>query len=290
MKIRIVLTLCLAFLGGGGLFAFGSIEMTSPEPVSEHYLSGEGIEVGRSVTLSVGGAAISVDRAYVVGFSAGSSGDPQRRTLVGSSGTIAYELIDSVVDENNLTDIEDGGVVLSGTIPAGGSVSESFVVRVTPGYLPAAGIYTDDVTVTAYDTQNRVQSQATLSILVEVSAQLRLTLSTNDLDLGELSEGTTGGVTLRVEATTDYGLEFSSRYNDWRMAHEDETVSSFVPYSLRLDGSDQSMAQNPIFVSGFPQTDLAGRDHLLEIIVGSIDGAVSGPHADIIDITVTANQ
>jgi hypothetical protein len=88
-----------------------------PEPVSEHYLSGEGIEVGRSVTLSVGGAAISVDRAYVVGFSAGSSGDPQRRTLVGSSGTIAYELIDSVVDENNLTDIEDGGVVLSGTIP-----------------------------------------------------------------------------------------------------------------------------------------------------------------------------
>jgi spore coat protein U-like protein len=290
MKTRIVLAIVLTVFGGSGLFAFGSIEMTSPEPISEGYLTGEGIEVGRSVTLSVGGASISVDRAYLVGFSAGSSGDPLNRTLVGAAGTIAYELIDSVADENNLTDLDDGGALLSGTIPANGSATESFVVRVATGHLPAAGIYTDDVTVTAYDNQNRVQSQATLSILVEVSAQLRLTLSTNDLDLGELSEGATGGVTLRVEATTDYGLEFSSRYNDWRMAHEDETVSSYVPYSLRLDGDNQVMSQNPIFVSGFPQTDLAGRDHLLEIIVGTVDGAVSGPHADVIDITVTANQ
>jgi spore coat protein U-like protein len=290
MKIRTILAIFLVWIGGSGLFAFGSIEMTSPEPIAEGYLSGAGIEVGRSVTLTVGGGGGGIDRTYRIGFSPGASGDPQNRTLVGAAGTISYELIDNVVDENKLTDLDDGGVVLSGTIPASSSATESFVVRVATGYLPAAGVYTDDVTITAYDFQSRVQSQTTLSILVEVVPQLRLTLSTNDLDLGELSEGATGGVTLRVEATTDYGLEFSSRYNDWRMAHEEETVSSYVPYSLRLDGEEQGMAQNPIFRGGFSQTTPAGREHLLEIIVGSIDGAVSGPHADVIDITVTANQ
>ncbi|MFW5828152.1 MAG: spore coat protein U domain-containing protein [Alkalispirochaeta sp.] len=282
-----MLTVILMVWGSFAAYGFGTIEMTAPDPVTESYSTSAGVEVNRSVELSVGG---SFDRSYDVGFSAGSSGDVQRRRLVGAEETIRYDLLDNITDQNLLTDIEDGGTVLSGTIPAGTRVEESFVVRIAPDRLPAAGTYTDTVTISAYDVFGDVRSQATLSIVLEVATALQLTVSTNDLDLGELVEGTTGAVRLIVEANASYGIELTSPSNEWRMAHQDETVASFVPYLLRLDNRNLDMGDSAIVIPGFQRTPLPGREHQLEVVVGNTDNAISGPHADVIDITVTANQ
>lgn len=290
MNNRTLLSVLFLACGSFAVYGFGTIEMTSPDPVTETYSAHIGVEVSRSVELSVGGGAINLDRSYRIGFSGGSSGDPQNRTLLGTEAAIPYEILDNITDQNVLGDLDGGGSLSTGTIPAGESAVEAFVVRVAPDQLPKAGTYLDDVTISAYDNQDRVQSQATLSVILEVGPQLTLTLSTNNLGLGELIEGATGDVSIFVEANAPYGIELSSPYHDWRMAHDDDTVASYVPYSLRLDSQELSRSQNPVFVSGFPQTAVQGREHRLEVVVGNTDSATSGPHSDVIDITVTANQ
>lgn len=287
MNTRNMVLAILMVWGSMAAYGLGRIEMTAPDPVTESYSTIAGVEVDRSVALSVGG---SFDRNYEVGFSAGSSGDVQSRHLTGTDETIRYDLLDNRTNQNLLTDIDDGGTTLSGTIPAGTRVEESFVVRIAPDRLPAAGTYADTVTVTAYDVFGDVQSQATLSIVLEVATALQLTLSTNDMDLGELIEGTTGVVNLIVQANASYGIELSSPYNEWRMAHEDETISSYVPYRLRLGNQNLDMDNSAIVIPGFQRTLLPGREHQLDVIVGNTDNAMSGPHSDVIEITVTANQ
>ncbi|MCA1754587.1 MAG: spore coat protein U domain-containing protein [Spirochaeta sp.] len=291
IKKTVLIACALLVVIAGGAFGFGQIEMTAPDAVSEQYSYDGDVVAGRSVSLIVGGGGSGVNRSYSIGFSSGTSGDPENRRLYSSDGTsIPYEILDSVVGGNQLKDLDDGGPVLSGTIPSGGTATESFDVRVFGGAVPSPGIYTDEVTLTAYNFNNATQAQVTLSIAVNVPANISLALSSNNLDLGDLVENATGSVRVTVTSNADYGIELSSPYNNWRMAHEDQTLVSFVPYSLRLDAVTLDLSSNPTLVPGFGSTSSAGREHQLEIIVGSTDDAVSGYHSDVIDITVTANQ
>ncbi len=287
-----VLIGCILFVvSAGGAFGFGQIEMTTPEAVNEQYSYNGDIVVGRSVSLVVGGGGSGVNRSYSIGFSPGTSGDGGNRRLYSAIGTsIPYEILDSEAAGNQLKDLDDGGPVLSGSIPSGGTATESFDVRIFGGAVPPPGTYIDEVTLTAYNFNNATQAQVTLSIAVTVPANISLLLSTNNLDLGDLVENASGSVTLNVTSNAEYGIELSSPYNNWRMAHEDQTVVSFVPYSLRLDAATLDLSSNPAVLPGYGSTGSTGREHLLEIIVGNTDAAVSGYHSDVIDITVTANE
>ncbi len=289
---KIVLIGCaLVVVIAGGAFGFGQIEMTTPEAVSEQYSYDGDIVAGRAVSLVVGGGGSGVNRSYRIGFSPGTSGDGGNRRLYSATGaSIPYEILDSVAAGNQLKDLDDGGPVLSGIIPSGGTATESFDVRVFGGALPHPGTYIDEVTLTAYNFNNAPQAQVTLSIAVSIPASISLVLSSNHLELGDLVENASGSVRVTVTSNADYGIELSSPYNNWRMAHEDQTVVSFVPYSLRLDAVDLDLSSNPTIVPGFGLTGQAGREHLLEVVVGNTDNAVSGYHSDVIDITVTANQ
>lgn len=270
-------------------FGLGQVEMTTPEPVHELFPSDGEIIAQRSVTLSAAAGGTGVNRSYSVGFSAGNTGDPNNRALTAPSGArIPYLILDSIENGNVLKDRGDGGTLLRGVMPAAGVSTESFVVRIFGQSPPAPGLYTDSVTLTAYDWQNNVRDQVDLRIEVTITASIRLSLSSNDLFLGDLAEDVSGSVDMTVYSNANYGIELGSQ-NGWRMSHTDPAVVSFVPYRLRLDSQVIDLSRNPVIEAGFAHPGAAGHRHLLEVIVGNTDTAVSGPHSDVISITVTAH-
>lgn len=266
--------------------------------------------IARSLSVTKGSGG-NFEVGYIVGFTAGSSGNPENRRAVSAAGTtLPYRIVDSEAAGNDLKTVSDDPTeneVLFGTVARGETVTETFDVLLPGGDLPPPGSYTDNITVELFDTlvssiiggDPDLVETSPLDIEIVVPTLVDLSLvpvgGTFDpgsnaylLDLGLLEDGTIGVLDMLVRANVAYSVTATSA-NDGTLAHIDPGDASRVGYTLRVDGSPADLASGPaVLATGTGPTPTTGARYELEVEVGDPEDATAGTYEDTLQVTVTA--
>ena len=312
--MRIPRTLLLAAVGLAAVTSTavaGGIQFqNAPDDVLATYDFAADQVIARSLSVTKGSGG-NFETGYVVGFTAGRSGDPENRIAASAAGTtLAYRIVDSEAAGNDLKTIgddpgEDEG--LSGAVGRGETATETFDVLLPGGDLPPPGNYTDNVTVELFDTllgsifggDPDLIETSPLDIEIVVPTLVDLSLvpvgGTFDpgsnaylLDLWLLEDGTIGVLDMLVRANVAYSVTASSA-NDGALAHIDPGDGSRIGYTLRVDGSPADLTAGPaVLATGAGPTPTTGARYQLEVAVGDPGGVTAGTYEDTLQVTVTA--
>ena len=155
-------------------------ELSTPASVNEDYFFDYDTIVSRSITIKKN-YNLGFFKDYTIGFSSGSSGDPENRRLYSSGGSsLSYKIVDSISSGNILKDIGDNPQaeeLLKGTFSSTAPETETFDVVLSGGEFPPPGYYSDSVMLRAYiwSSWNVASSIMDISVTVPTFVNLSLT-------------------------------------------------------------------------------------------------------------------
>jgi hypothetical protein len=286
----------------GTLYAGGQLEITGvPQAVQVEYPStGESV-VTVSFTLTNSGGFTF----YEVGVTAGGTGDPEDRRLSGPAGEELPYRVTTIGGGQDLKDRPDNPTseeILSGSLARGESASLSFEVRLAGGDSLTAGLYSDTLSLVAWDFNYgswSVSNEKSFGINLPVPSRVDLSLvpvggafdpraDAYTLDFGFLEAGDTGALDLMVKGNVGYTLSLSSM-NGGVLSHADPLDGSAISYDLSADGQLVGLGTGSTAVADSlspPGPD--GDRYNLVFEVGEIGDASSGEYRDVVQVVVTA--
>lgn len=161
-----------------------------------------------------------------------------------------------------------------------------------------AGTYTDTFTVRAYDGANIDNSyNVTLTVNVPVVARISLVSTgspfnaadtSETLNFGNLVTNQTMSFDMRILTNSGYDVRFSSA-NDGVMKHLTPGVTTTVPYTVTVNGIEQSLvgtAGTPLLVvSGSGESSTSGFNQPVTVKIGNVSSKVAGNYSDVITVT-----
>lgn len=266
-------------------YAFGAIELQDyPSNVSGTY--DDGFDLVLNQTLTVGNTGSATEN-YVVFFNGGGSGSTENRRLTRSGGTeeLAYQIFDNTTARNILRargEATSDSDVLTGTLSAGASVVEPFVVVILADQSPPGGTYTDSITIDARrgtfsSNSFGLNGLGFMNISISVPSFISIAISaagggfaggsgSYTLDLGSIQAGTEGFAEVLVSGNTGYIVTARSA-NGQVLLPEDPgipaTGDNVIGYTFSVDTG-----------SGLQLTDLSGGTDV-EIASGAAPTSVS---------------
>lgn len=284
------------------LHAGGQLEISGAPPAVQTDYPSTGEEV-TTVTFTLSNS--SNFTFYEVGITAGTSGDPENRFLLGGGGEQIPYRITAVGGTGSLKDRPDNPApeeILSGSLGRRESTTLSFEVRVPAGGTPSAGLYTDTVSLVAWDFNFgnwEISSQQNVSIVLTVGSQVELSLvpagggfdsggKSYTLDFGFLESGEIGGLDLLIRGNVGYTLSVSSA-NRGQLRHIDPLDGSAISYQLRASGEPVNLTTGSAQIADSiapPGSD--GARYNLAFQVGQVGAASSGEYRDVVQVVVTA--
>jgi spore coat protein U-like protein len=294
--------------------AFGAIELQDhPSNVSGTYDDGFDLVLSQTLTVENTGSATE---DYVVFFNAGGSGstDDRRLTRTGGNEELAYQIFDNTNDRNILrargeatSDVD----VLTGTLSAGASVVEPFVVVILADQSPPGGTYTDSITIAA--RRGTVSSNSfglnglgVMNVSVSVPSFISIGISapgagfaggsvSYTLDLGSIQAGTEGFAEVLISGNTGYVVTARSG-NGQVLLPEDPGIPStgdnIIGYTFSVDTgtglqlTDLSGSAEVQIASGTAPTAVSRYPVAIEI--PTVGFPSSGTYSDTITFTVSA--
>ncbi len=193
--------------------------------------------------------------------------------------------------------------VISGSMSHGSGlvIPLSFVLYISPNQLVPPGIYTDQITISVYDSYNDTRAPMatrtiTITAVVIPGAALSLVPSgssfngntSQSLNFGTLTQDKSLGCDLLIRKNTSCNITFSS-INSGVMKAIPTPTSDHVPYACTVNGNLLNLATPaqmnlPSGVS--PSQD--GNRLPINITVGDPANAAAGDYQDQITITVVA--
>jgi spore coat protein U-like protein len=277
-------------------YAGGQVEFAeTPEDLSANYTYDTQLAVTENVVVRQD----SLFATYDFGITAGTSGSYDPRRALNGSIPLDYQIYDDSTNMNIIYDVPDAPSVdnyLSGFLS--GNVTVPFDVVVPQGQLVEPGVYQDSVLLRLYQNGNLqdeapwlvgffVQGFISVSV-VPVGGTFDPNSNSIQVDFGTLEESETREVSVLVLANLPYEISVTSQ-NDGKLAIQSPpSVTSLVPYTLRVDGDVVNLPVGGPVAFGTGPTPLSGTQHSFEFTIGSTDDAASGVHQDSVTVTVTA--
>lgn len=256
---------------------------------------------------------------YGVGFTKGGAASYPNRRAADGGNIVGYQLYKENAFSNILKDVPDitsANDVVQGGFAGGVNLTQanSYYLRipynadVAPALIPS-GSFTDTYTISLYEGSDplsyftSVDSQ-TVTVTITVPKIIAISLvssgggfiegqTTSNMAMGNLYEGQSSGIDLRVRSNAGFDVTFSS-LNNGNLKHA--TANSLVPYKFYVNGALLNMSNSlSVPVSGVTrsgQTAMAGLAYPLKVVIGNVSTAakLAGPHADAITITATTTE
>jgi hypothetical protein len=183
-------------------------------------------------------------------------------------------------------------------IPANGKQVVRLQMRINPGRVVPSGHFHDHLRLRLVDpagSQVTNERRLPVSVRVQPRAQVNMAGSSSNfsagvrsanLDLGELSRGATGRVSIQVRSNEPVRIRIESS-NRGQLRHIAEPTS-VIPYHLSVDGSRIDLS-NSVTLSRKPAMSLDGSAYEAIARVDPVSGAVAGEYRDLITISVDAD-
>jgi spore coat protein U-like protein len=279
-----------------------------PATVSGTYSPDAGTVLTQTITIRHRGVAC----VYFVTFSAGQSGSFAARAARSGANSLSYQIYDSMTSRNVLKDLTANpslSEVLTGSFAASGTTwttqNLSYTVHLPAGQLPAAGTYTDTVSMELYvgtpASHGARQQRVTFSLSLVMNAALDVALvatgapfsasSTSfTFDFGVLAAGGNRAADLVVRSNSLNTITITSA-NGGVLKNADASDTSQVPYQLLVNGSAITLpagTPRPIATSA-PATGYSGRRYGISAVIGSYGWATEGSYSDVLTIQAAAN-
>lgn len=270
---------------------------TIPSSVSGTHYASQRLVISTDIQVS------GQNTDYALGFTAGGSLSYQQRRLVGPNGaTLNYQLYTAVGD-TILKDYQggDGTGLLTGYIQ-GNNIAVRTMRMVIPE-LPAGqsiplGTYSDQIRVRLYRTGTTVIEERTLQFWIEVVAPPYVSVQLIDplfgasdkvhLDFGNFERGAKMQVQMLVNTNIGYEVSIQSTHSG-AMRLVGGSDGSIVPYLLRINGTERSLAAGRTTIGSSVTASAAGGDlYGLQFEVGEIEDATSGYYEDWLTVIVEA--
>ncbi len=277
-------------------YAAGQVEFAeTPQDLSANYT----YDTQMSATENVVIRQNSLFASYDFGITAGSSGSYDPRSALNGSIPLDYYIYDDATNMNVIYDVPDAPTAdnyLSGFLT--NNVTVPFDVVVPQGQLVEPGLYQDSLLLRLYQNANlrdeapwlvgfSVQGFISVAVVPE-GGTFDPNSNSIQIDFGTLDQDDTEEVTVLVLANLPYEISVASQ-NDGKLAIQGfPSVTSFVPYTLRVDDNEVNLPAGGPVAFGPGPTPLSGAEHSFEFVIGSTDDAASGIHQDSVTVTVTA--
>jgi len=190
-------------------------------------------------------------------------------------------------------------VFISASRAGEGHMPFQFALVVPPQQVVSPGLYQDELEIRVYEgglATGTLRDMRRIPVVVPVPAVAELSFSQGgafDPGLGsytvnfhKLQRASRRSIILRARANSGYRVLFRSVNGALR--HVDPGDDSLVPYTMMVDGAvtplqpgaSREGITNPM------STDIGGRQHNIEFVVGEIGDASAGDYRDTISLTV----
>lgn len=303
LAIVAISLLAVAARRAEGQTAF-TLKFQSPSlAVSQTYDAAVGIAAAQTVTIRHKGAAVS----YLVTFPAGQSGNFSGRTLKSGTNALGYQIYDNMTGRNVLKDLTaapTASEVLSGSFAAssGGGTTQapSFTLYIPEGQAPAAGTYTDSLTLSLYagtlSAPGTPTDTLTCTLTVTVGVSLAVSLvpagspfnaaSTSlSLDFGILSASGIVSADLVVRSNASYSVLVTST-NGGVLATTGSTDT--VPYVFHVNGAAVTLpAGTAQKVVQATVSTAAETSYPMTFSIDSLGWAAEGTYTDVLTFSAT---
>jgi spore coat protein U-like protein len=239
------------------------------------------------------------NKGCAAGVAVGGAGTSTQRALLGTGGTLTYEL---QIRGTTLRNTLDQPTMTVMTNPnQSGETSELLNIILPSAQFAKAGTYRDQVRLRLFHIVNGVPQRhgedLLLSIEIDIPARAQINLSGSSspvfgslggtgLNFGELVQGKEREAYLQVRATTAVMLTLSSQ-NGSKLKHRSEIGDgASIPYGLAVDGQPIDLASGPKRIDRAPIGGLGADNYRMVAKIIEIEGKLAGEYTDTITIVV----
>jgi spore coat protein U-like protein len=277
-------------------------------------ISANDINVTWTTTWTIQSVSITVSKTnpaectFGLSFSKGVAGSYTRYGQNGAS-SLHYQLYQDSGGTRILKDVPDAltvNDVIMVTLPAGSGpqivqfyFDIPYSLATTP-LLAAAGTYTDNIVISAYEGVDPsiftapADASTSFNLTMNIDKQINLSFvdlggyfqenaTTKAIDFGKLIANHVSRFNLAVRTNAGFRITIVST-NNGRFKHS--LQNSYVPYSIYVNNSVADVTGVTPVATGSGQTSLAGLIYPIKIVVGAVGVlALAGNYTDTITVT-----
>jgi spore coat protein U-like protein len=277
-------------------------------------ISANDINVTWSTTWTIQSVTLMITKAspaactFGLGFSKGGAGN---YTRYGQNGALRlhYQLYQDGAGARILKDVPDvltANDVVMVTMPAGGGPQMvqfyfdiPYSLATTP-LLAAAGIYTDNIVVNAYEGNDPsiyvapADASASFNLAMTIEKQINLSFvdlggifqentTTKSIDFGRLVPNQVSRFNMALRTNAGFSVTVVST-NNGRFKHNIQ--NSYVPYEMFVNNVLVDVTGVVPVVTGSGQTSLSGLVYPIKVVVGTVGTlALAGNYSDTLTVT-----
>lgn len=277
-------------------------------------LSASDINVTWTATWTIQSVSLTVSKSnpaectFGLGFSKGIAGSYSRH---GQNGGLIlnYQLYQDSGGSRILKEVPDvltANDVIMVTLPAGsGPQIVQFYFDIpyslaTSPILAAAGVYTDNIVISAYEGTDPTAFSApadastTFNLTMNIEKQINLSFvdlggyfqenaTTKNIDFGQLIANQVSRFNMAVRTNAGFRVTVVST-NNGRFKHSIQ--NSYVPYNLYVNNIAADLTGVTPVANGSGQTSLSGLVYPMKVVVGTVGVlALAGNYSDTITVT-----
>jgi spore coat protein U-like protein len=241
--------------------------------------------------------------AFFVTATSASSSNSTDRALVGSLQKLPYQIYRDGSLTTVLKDVPQAGPndVLPGPVSkADETYSFRFVLAIPALQVVIPDTYRDTIAIRVYEgtvadasleAQAQIQFTAAAPSTVDFSFNNDTSFSgpkTSTLDLGDLSTGTTGSMTVRARGNGGFWFSMQSQ-NGGVLRNASGMNNDAISYVMKMNNIAVPLGSGPAnFLGALLPTSPQGISYKLDVTVGDTSSASAGTYSDVVQITVTS--